>query len=201
MRVTCPSCGEDYPIEAGLLEADGKRLAAIMGEMEPALARAAISYLRLFKPPKTSLRTTRAIKLLQELQELVRAGTVSKDERTGVHRPAPVAAWVAGIEQLLKQPERLTLPLSNHNYLRHVVFGIADAADARAERQREQELRSRRELKPVDSLMPSIATPTEKLNTHLAWLRDQLDRKFITQEQYDEQAAQARAKYQQGAAQ
>lgn len=193
MKLTCPSCGAEYPIEAGLIEDDGKRLAVIFGEMEPALARAAISYLRLFKPPKTALRTTRAIKLLEELQGLVRAGTVCRDERSGIRRPAPVAAWVAGIEQMLQQPGRLQLPLSNHNYLRHVVFGIADAADARAEKQHEQELRAR----PRGPMSPA-ENPLQKMEDHLRWLRTQLDRKFITQEDYDKQVAETRARYEGG---
>lgn len=187
MKLTCPSCGAEYPIEAGLLEDDGKRLAAILGEMEPTLARAAISYLRLFKPTKTALRTTRAIKLLQELLALVRVGTVCRDERGGLRRPAPIAAWVAGIEQMLQQPGRLQLPLSNHNYLRQVVYGLADAADAKAERQHEKELRSRPRGPSSD--------PLQKMNDHLRWLQTQLERKFITQEEYDKQTAETRARY------
>lgn len=190
MKLTCPSCGAEYPIEAGLLEDDGKRLAAILGDMEPALARAAISYLRLFKPVKTALRTTRAIKLLQELLALVRVGTVCRDERGGIRRPAPIAAWIAGIEQMLQQPGRLQLPLSNHNYLRHVVFGLADAADARAERQHEKDLRTR----PRGVTSPE-SNPLQKMDDHLRWLKTQLERKFITQEEYDRQTAETRARY------
>lgn len=188
MKLTCPSCGAEYPIEAGLLEDDGKRLAAVLGEMEPILARAAIAYLRLFKPTKTALRTARAIKILHELLTLVRAGTVCRDERGGIQRPAPIAAWVAGIDQMLQQPGRLQVPLSNHNYLRHVVFGLADAADAKAEKQREQDIRARpRAPAPLD--------PKQKLNDHLQWLATQLARGFIDQAEHDKQVADTKARH------
>lgn len=136
MQVTCPCCAARFPLEAGFSDDDGKRLAAVLADMEPPLARAAIAYLRLFKPAKTALRLPRAIKLLQELAALVAAGTVCRDERNGVRRPAAPAVWVAAIEQMLQQVERLVLPLTGHGYLREVAFGIADKADAAAERDR-----------------------------------------------------------------
>lgn len=136
MKITCPSCGTEFPVEAGLLEADGKRLGAILADLEPVLARAALAYLRLFKPASTALRTVRAIKLLQELLSLIRTGTVSRDERGNVQRPATPAMWIAGIEQMLTQTAGLDLPLGSHVYLRKVVYGLADQADAVAERAR-----------------------------------------------------------------
>ena len=146
MHVTCPSCHEPFPIAAGFLEADGKRLAALLAEMEPVLGRAVLAYLRLFKPAKQGLRTSRAVKLVAELDALVREGTVCRDERGGVRRPATPATWAQGIEQLLQQTERLTLPLANHHYLRAIVYGIADQADAAAERLRETNKRAGRHL-------------------------------------------------------
>lgn len=142
MRVTCPCCGEAFPLEAGFLEADGKRLATLLAAMPPELGRAAIGYLRLFKPQKQGLRTLRAVKLVSELASLVDAGDVCRDERGGVRRPATAALWAQGIEQMLQQADKLTLPLANHHYLRAIVYGLADAADAKAERAHEAELRN-----------------------------------------------------------
>ena len=137
MRITCPNCAETYPIEAGFAAADGKRLAVQFAELEPVLARAVISYLRLFKPPKSALRTARAIKIIEELRALVEPGTVCRDERSGLRRPATQAMWAGGIDQMLATPGKLSLPLANHHYLRAIVFGIADQADAKTERARE----------------------------------------------------------------
>jgi hypothetical protein len=159
--------------------------------MEPPLARAAMSYLRLFKPPKTALRLPRATKLLQELAILVGEGTVCRDERSGVRRPAPASAWVAGIEQMLQQVDRLTLPLTAHGYLRQVVFGIADAADAAGEKVREKDLREGR--RPAG---PSPSRQVEdKLTNELAYL-DQMRRYGkINQIEHDTLAATARERF------
>lgn len=146
MHVTCPCCHEPFPIAAGFLDADGKRLAALLAEMEPALGRAVLGYLRLFKPTKQGLRTSRAVKLVAELDALVREGSVCRDERAGVRRDATPAMWAEGIDQLVQQAGRLTLPLTNHHYLRAIVYGIADGADAAAERQHEADKRAGRHL-------------------------------------------------------
>ncbi|MCE3001066.1 MAG: hypothetical protein LW860_00005, partial [Xanthomonadaceae bacterium] len=146
-HVTCPSCGTDFPLEAGLLDADAKRLAALFAGLEPVLGRAAIAYLRLFAPPKNRLRLSKAVRLMEQLVDLVGEGTVSADDRVNIRRPANQAQWAAGIEHMLNDPKLVAgcraSPLANHNYLRKVVFGLADSADAVAERAREQSLRQR----------------------------------------------------------
>lgn len=125
MRVQCPCCGEQFPLEAGFLDDEGKRLAAQFADIEPRLGRAILGYLRLFSPAKRGLRTSRAIKLVEELMIAVNAGTVTRDARTADTKPASPAMWTAGIDQMLVQRERLSLPLDNHHYLRAVVFSIA----------------------------------------------------------------------------
>lgn len=191
MLITCPNCCETYPIDAGFADADGKRLAALFADVEPILGRAMLSYLRLFKPAKTALRMVRAIKITQELLALVRAGTICRDEHGGLRRPATPALWAAGIEQMLTAPGALTLPLTNHHYLRAIVFGLADQVDAAAERQRESAARAgSRRAGPSDS-----AAAESPLQTHLAWLHQQLEYGAITREQHDEQVAAARTKF------
>lgn len=188
IRFTCPCCGTDFPWEAGLAEADAKRLGAVLADMEPPIARAAMSYLRLFKPPKTTLRLQRATKLLQEVAALVAEGTVARDERTSVRRPAPASVWIAGIEQMLQQAARLTLPLASHGYLRQVVYAIADTVDAGAERQREKDLREGR--RPVG---PSpVQPPEDKLANELRYLRQLLDYGQIPEADFDTRVAEAR---------
>jgi len=188
VKITCPVCGSDYPIEAGLLEDDGKRLAAVVAGMEPLVARAALAYLRLFKPAKAALRTSRAIKLLQDLGERIASGAVSRDERAGVRRRTTPAMWAAGIDQMLQQQGSLELPLSNHNYLRKVVYAIADAADLDAERRREAGLRrGRREPDPATG-------DSGALNDHLLGLKSMLDRGFLSEAEYALQVNEAKTR-------
>lgn len=189
MKITCPTCGTEFPIEAGLLEDDGKRLGAILADLDPPLARAALSYLRLFKPVKTALRTARAIKVLQELLTLIRAGKVARDERNGLYRSTTAAMWIAGIEQMIHAVAVLDLPLSSHVYLRKVVYGIADSADAVAEKQRDKDLRSGQ--RPIDDKQGAPKTLEGELNT--LRIRRELGR--ISQAAHDQAEAEIRQRY------
>lgn len=172
-KLTCPECRTQFPIAAGLLDDDGKRLAAVTGEMEPALARASLAYLRFFKPEKTALSSSRAIKILQSLNELIGIGTVCKDERGGLHRRATARMWVDGMDQMHQHEGRLRIPLANHNYLRSIVFAIADGEDGRAEQTRNKDVRESRapDRAPVDEM--------------IAWYDDQKRRGFITAEDHE----------------
>lgn len=193
MRVTCPCCATEFPIEAGMLDADGKRLAALLAAMEPVLGRATLSYLRLFKPAKTALRTARAVKIVAELDALVRPGSVCRDERGGLRRPASPATWAAGIEQILAAPPH-GLPLANHNYLRAIVFGLADAADAAAERQKEAALRVGKHRSGLSANgAPSREDP---LTNELAWLRQQHAYGQLTAAELETKMRQARERHQ-----
>lgn len=190
MRISCPSCHTEFPIEAGLLEADGKRLAAMLAVMEPMLGRAVVAYLRLFKPPKTALRTARAVKLVAELEALVQPGTVCQDERGGIRRTATPALWAAGIDQMLASPPS-GLPLANHSYLRKIVFGLADQLDAAPSRAVDAPVSASRAARG-----PSPAGPAEApLENALKFLRQQFDYGQIDQAAFDEQSEQARRKY------
>lgn len=132
MRFTCPCCGEQFPFEAGLADDEGKRLAALFAEFEPKLGRAVLQYLRLFSPAKRSLRMSKAVRLVEDLQAMVASGGVTRDARTSDARRAVPSLWVMGIEQMLSAREKLTLtlPLENHHYLRAVVWGLAGDAKA-----------------------------------------------------------------------
>lgn len=194
MHLTCPSCSEAFPIAAGFLEPDGKRFGMQLASMEPALGRAVLEYLGLFSPAKQKLRISKAVKLVAELDLLVKAGFVCRDERAGVKRPCSVAQWIAGIEQMLEKRALLTLPLGNHNYLRTVVFGIAEQAGAQAEIRREVDVRVGRP--PSRGTGVSPPQPREDpLRNELAYL-DQMHRYGqLSDAEYDEKRAAAYVKF------
>ena len=189
MQLTCPCCQSRFPIEAGFADDDGKRLAMLLAGMEPVLGRAVVSYLRLFKPAKQALRTGRAVRLVRDLMGWVGSGEVCKDERSGQRRPATPALWAEGMEQMLAMPGKLSLPLANHHYLRAIVYGLADKADAAAERQREDTRRA-------GAHRPSTPTsPESPLANQLKWLADMHRLGQLDDEQYRAQAAEARRKH------
>lgn len=193
MRATCPSCGTDGHLSSFMAETDAKRFAVLLTTMPPDLGRATIDYLGLFKPAKTALRLPRVIKLADELLVMVQAGTVTNDERGGVRRPATPAQWAAGIEQMLAQRPSLTLPLKGHNYLRAIVFGLADQADAAAERQRETNARVGKHL--ANGSEKTASTGESKLENVLRYIGQQLSVDAITPEEAAHERAEARRKY------
>lgn len=191
MRATCPDCGAQAHLSAFLVEDDAKRLAVLLAEMQPELGRAVIGYLGLFKPAKTALRMARAVKIVQELVALVETGTVCKDERSGVRRPASALTWATGIETMLLQRTSLTLPLETHNYLRAVVYGLADKADAVAELAREENARAGRHLAG-----PAQAPTKESAyENHMRWISQMLQMGGLTAEEAEEKRREARIKY------
>ncbi|RPE81828.1 hypothetical protein [Vulcaniibacterium tengchongense] len=196
MLGTCPHCAFQAEMEAFFTDDEGKRLAAAVAELPPECGRAVLAYLRLFKPPKTGLRMARAVKLAREVADLIAAGTVCKDERTGMRRPVAPAMWAQGIEQMLAQRDRLSLPLEGHGYLRAVVFSLADAADAAAERRREADARAGRHLSAAPPLQAPPEDPRQKkLQNELDWIRQQLAYGLMEPEEAEKQCAAARVKY------
>lgn len=187
MQVVCPCCNTEFPIEAGLIEADGKRLAAVVAELDPSVGRAMIGYLRLFKPSKAALRMARATKIAREVADLVAAGDVCRDERGGVRRAAIPALWAQGMEQMASQRDRLTLPIDSHGYLRSIVFALADKADAAVERAREDRLRSCHRPQGRSQCASS------KLDAAMSFAASMLDLGQWTKEEADAYVSKARA--------
>jgi len=201
MHATCPDCGCRAPLASFFVEDDGKRLALLVADMPPVLGRAALSYLSLFKPAKQGLRLSRAVQLIQALSDLVKSGTVCKDERGGIRRPATFNHWTAGIETMLNQRASLSLPLDNHNYLRSVVFGLADKADAQQEQQRERQLREgagvyRQTTRSDEGRPKSIAEIMDTpLNKQLLYIDNMQRLGGMSAEQAELERQQAREKY------
>jgi len=176
LRATCPACGCDGDISAFFADGDGKRLAALFAGLDPALGRAVLTYLRLFKPAKTQLRLARALKVATALLALVDDGRVCKDERSGQYRATTPALWAEAIEALLAKPPG-GLPLTNHHYLRAVVWGLAEHAAAAAEAKAEEAKRVRKSAQ---------AAPAEPAHiSRIRWLRQQAEYGAISQADAD----------------
>lgn len=194
MRATCPECGAQAHISAMFADDDGKRLALIAADLPEGIGRPVLAYLGLFKPAKTALRLARAVKLAQEVADLIAAGSVCKDERSGVRRPASPAQWAAGIDQMLAQRGSLSLPLESHGYLRAVVYGLADKADAAQERQREEDARVGKHLRTSSGVTPSSHQETP-LERQLAWIARTLEMGGLNEEEAQAEREKAYAKH------
>lgn len=181
----CPSCGFSGEIEAFLVDPEARRLMIRAAALDASIGKQIGPYLRLFGTGKRGLQLRRAVKLIDELCALVEAGEVCRDERVGVRRPTTPAMWAQGIEHMLVQPP--SGPLQNHHYLRAVVFGLADSADAQAERQREAGARAGRR---VASSPSSVAD--DPIQVAQSWVRQQMEFAGMTQEQADAYIAKVR---------
>lgn len=189
--MTCPECGSQGHVSAFVVEDDAKRLIGAVVDMPAIVQRPLLAYLGLFKPAKNALSIARAHKLVGELRQLVDAGSVCRDERGGVRRAATPLMWAEGIEQMVAQRASLTLPLANHNYLRAVVFGIADSTEAKAEQAIEKQRQSGSH-RPAAKIGENSES---KLANTLNWLRQQYDIEQLTEDEYNKRVAEAKEKY------
>lgn len=194
MQASCPSCAFQGDIEAFFSEDEWKRFASAVAELPPECGRALMRYLRLFKPAKTGLRASRATKLGRELLAMIQTGTVCADERGGVRRPAKPQHWADGMELMLDQRVGLSLPLANHNYLRKVVYDLADKADAAIERQNEANARAGKHLAQPSGKSDAGEQGTA-LSRQLKWIQQMVDMGGFTPEEAEAERAKARAMY------
>lgn len=136
----CMICGYRAPITAFLEAAGNVDLVPEFIKLPQELQTPFCRYLALFKPASgRQIQPSKSLRLTKEMVALVCKGYVSR--RGKVDRPCTPSLWVRGIEIMLENVERFRSdPLENHNYLRKVVYQIADQADAGRERHQYQQV-------------------------------------------------------------
>ena len=137
LQLVCPCCAATFPVEAGLTDLAARQaLKAALDPWPAPLAPHLFAYLALFRPSKQGLRWPKLARVIDELATLVASGQVSRHHEA---RPAPVAAWGAGLAEVLRLHETggLTLPLQGHGLLCEIVHRQA------GQRQQQQDAASR----------------------------------------------------------
>ncbi len=186
LSACCPGCGFSGEIEAFLTEVEAKRAVTRVAAIAPDIGRVIGPYLRLFGSGKRGVTMRRAVNLIDDLVALIETGTVCADDRVGVHRPAAVSMWAAGIELMIANPP--SGQLENHRYLRKVVFGLADQADAKAERTREESAKTGRRA-------PAPAAPAnDSVANAIAFAKSMLEYGQFDQAKHDQHIADAKAR-------
>lgn len=145
MQITCPSCASKYDLTAAVNDASARRFAALMGGLQPAVARHIPAYLGLFKPASQGLRWSRMLTLLEDIEPEIRAARVERNGRDWV---APPALWADAMQTMIDK-RGLKLPLKGHGYLREIVASLANSAEGRAEAQAEDAKRQRGAARPT----------------------------------------------------
>lgn len=140
MKIVCPNCGVQGGVELFLTDAAARQSVKWALSLPPSLATQILGYIGLFRPEKSALTWDRAEKLLGELREMIEAGTIRKQGRDW---QVTVAQWQQSLDEMLLRRAKIRRPLKNHNYLLEILVELSDKAEACAERQREEQARSR----------------------------------------------------------
>ena len=113
----CPVCHSDIHLDQLLEDEAGREILGLLTELKYGVARPLVSYIALFRPDKSALSNSRAVKLMREVLDLF-----------------PV--------QKKRRESRNLAPLNNHRYLMQVMetnrplfSGTGSAAVNNAERQ------------------------------------------------------------------
>jgi hypothetical protein len=150
MLVRCPSCRAETTLDVLIgREHDALAVVEFLQRHLP-LGDLLVRYVALHRPPKRGLSISRALELMDEVVGHINRGSIP---RRGRDWPCDHDTWRAGLEQVLLARDKgtLTLPLSGHGFLLEVLAGLADKAEARAEKERE---RARREHRPAGPVLP-----------------------------------------------
>nr|WP_321466781.1 hypothetical protein [uncultured Desulfobulbus sp.] len=136
----CPRCAYKAPVSSFVDAAEGGAMLQAFSDLPHAVQKPFLKYLSLFKPASgCAIQPTKAERLTRDLVALVAKGYVS--EKGKADRPCPPVFWVMGMERIQELAGTLDLPMKNHNYLRSIVYKLANQADAqREQRQHHQEV-------------------------------------------------------------
>jgi len=136
MKLVCPACGAVASAEAWANDAAVRETLAVLLALPRPVQEHALGYLALFRPPGRALSWQRARRVVRELAELVAAGEVTWERRPP--RPCPPEIWARGMAEMIERKGGFKAHFTNHNYLRKIVYDLADRADAEAEARREE---------------------------------------------------------------
>ncbi|MCQ9121279.1 hypothetical protein BKG95_10300 [Rodentibacter pneumotropicus] len=109
----CPVCHSDIHLDQLLEDDAGREMLGIIAGLKGNNARALVSYIGLFRPEKSGLSNSRAVKLMREVLAL--------------YQPSPLLAHALTetVNAVMKNRRegKNAVALNNHNYLKKVYEG------------------------------------------------------------------------------
>jgi len=161
----CVRCGYRAPVSS-FIEAsgDGEILAEYI-KLPQVVQQPFYKYLSLFRPSSgCACQQSKIIRLTREMVALVASGYVAHTKKGRVDRPCLPQTWAQGMDRMIEQAATLDLPMDNHNYLRAVVWQIADQADAgREQLQRRSETDGSARANRMTPLDPPVVEELSQL--------------------------------------
>lgn len=137
----CPVCHSDINLDQLLEDDAGRELLSIITELKFGVARPLVSYIALFRPEKSALSNTRAVKLMRDVLDQFTPSQLLAHS---------LSETVSAVQKKRRESKNLA-PLSNHSYLKQVIetnkplfVGIGtskpDNGERKAESKRENEI-------------------------------------------------------------
>lgn len=124
----CPRCLYKATLISFMEAAGDGKLIPLFKELPSEVQVYFLSYLSLFRPKSGSaIQLTKVERLTTDLVDLIKLRYVHVQGQ--VDRPSSPRIWAQAMEQMIEQAPRLTLPIKNHNYLKSIVWDVADKAD------------------------------------------------------------------------
>lgn len=134
MILVCPSCAATHSAEAWIADAAIRETVAAAVRLPKPVQEQLWPYLALFRPPKRALSWARARRLVGELAELAAAGRVSWEKEAD--RPCTPELWARGMGEMVGRKGGFKAHFTGHNYLRKIVWDLADQVDRETEKRR-----------------------------------------------------------------
>lgn len=134
----CPVCHSDIHLDQLLEDEAGRDLLRIITETKYEVARPLVSYIALFRPAKSALSNSRAVKLMNEVLTMYQPSLLL------AHALSETVTAV----QKKRREHSSCAPLANHEYLKQVYktaepkFGAGSAAASNAEADEAQRKRN-----------------------------------------------------------
>jgi hypothetical protein len=160
MKTICPACGAVASLDALLTDAEGREFVALIPKVPQEIQPVFLRYLALFRPKGRALQWRKASRLLTDLLAEVGKGHIQAG--TCPARPAPVSVWAAAVQRIIDTPP-VSLPLQNHNYLKKIVWDIADVSDREREKQQNAMERTHAYTAPRPETEPSRPLSLEEI--------------------------------------
>lgn len=110
----CPICHSDLTLEALVEDEAGRELLKAITELTAGCSRPMVAYLGLFKPVKSTLSNSRALRILQSLLEIYPCSNVLAKA---------LSDTVEQVRRNRRESGRVE-PLANHNYLKKVYESV-----------------------------------------------------------------------------
>ena len=127
MRLVCPSCGAMHSAEAWRNDPIARDCLGHAAGLPGPVSDQILWYLALFRPSsKRGLQWGRTLRLLVDFEKQVGTGYIHQAHK--VDRPACPEIWAQAMTRMIDFPPG-NLPVKNHNYLRAIVYDLANEAD------------------------------------------------------------------------